>query len=79
MIKTIFYKKCEDDTTEGDYYFNQKPYKLWLTLDNMLYENDGNIKKYTIDKETRIVENLFIFTEDEFSDDGIIRRVGTHK
>ncbi len=72
-MKTIFYIISTDDT--GDYWFNNKPYKEWFTLENTLYEPNGNIIKTTKD-ENNFVKNVSIsITEDRFNHGGITRRI----
>jgi hypothetical protein len=75
-MKTIFYKKSDDD--KGDYWFNDSPYKEWFVLENVLYEPNGSIRKYTVD-ENNIVKDIAIAeTEDKFSSDGIVRRIALY-
>ena len=71
-MKTIFYKKSE--TEYGDYFFDNKPYVEWFTLDNVLY--NGSVSKYMIQKETRVVKAISVTEiKDQFSDEGIVRRI----
>ena len=74
-MKTIFYKKSENEN--GDYWFDDKPYVEWFTLDNFLYS--GSVSKYMIQKETNIVKDISVTeTKDQFSDNGIIRRIALY-
>jgi hypothetical protein len=82
-MKTIFYKISNDES--GDFWFgdmfNQKPYREWFKIDNVLYEPNGNIRKRTIieEKQKRIIHNITIVeTQDTFSDEGIIRRIAIY-
>ena len=74
-MKTIFYKKSENE--EGDYFFNNKPYVEWFTMDKLLY--NGSVSKYMIHKETRVIKSISVTEiKDEFSDNGIIRRIALY-
>ena len=44
-MKTIFYISCTE--RDAQYWYSQNPYKEWFTLDNILYQPDGNIHKET--------------------------------
>lgn len=72
-MKTIFYLEANDGNV--DKWFNDKPYKEWFTLDDFLYHPDGNIAKYTLD-DNRIIKKVIPgIVKDEFSKDGIVRRI----
>lgn len=76
-MKTIFYKNCND--ADADYYLNNKPYKKWFELDNILYSYEGNVVKETIitENEYRFITSVSItIVKDQFSDNGIIRHIG---
>lgn len=80
-MKTIFYISCTE--CDAQYQYSQNPYKEWFTLDNILYQPDGNIHKETTisSKHTlsgkSIVDIAIINTTDYFTDnaDCIIRRI----
>jgi hypothetical protein len=75
-MKTIFYKTTKDEN--ADYWFENVPAKEWFTLENTLYEPNGNIKKRTIipNGDRKIIHDIVVHqTQDTFSDDGIIRRI----
>lgn len=81
MIKTIFYIPIEDknfDDKDVDYFFNNKPYKQLLVLEDYLYEPNGNIvKEITVGK---YVKGLTVTAvQDRFSEEGIIRRIAFYK
>lgn len=75
-MKTIFYK--ESNTDKGDWWFNDKPYNEWFTLDNYLYEPNGNILKRFVDEKRIIKSVLCQVVNDTFSDTGIIRRIALY-
>ncbi len=78
-MKTIFYKGHTDKTTEPDYWLNNSPYIEWFVLENVLYEPNGSIRKRTINKEDNTVLDIVVqFTQDTFSDDGIVRRIALY-
>ena len=77
-MKTIFYKliKNKDD---ANYWFDDIPAKEWFTLENFLYEPNGNIKKNIIipkDGKNFIYSISVNKIEDTFTDKGLIRRIG---
>lgn len=80
-MKTIFYVSCTE--SEAQYWYLQKPFKEWFTLDNILYQPDGNIRKkttiaskHTVSGKT-LVDIAIINTTDYFTDneDCIIRKI----
>lgn len=76
-MKTIFYKICEQEN--ANYWFEDTPCKEWFTLENTLYEPNGNIHKRTIVSEgdRNFIRTIVPFvTQDSFSDEGIVRRIG---
>ena len=74
-MKTIFYKRSKDE--EGDYWFDSKPYVEWFTLENIVYS--GSVSKYTREKGTNRVQNISVTEiKDEFSDEGITRRIALY-
>lgn len=78
-MKTIFYKISENEN--GNFWFNNKPYNEWFTLENVLYEPNGNIRKRTIipKNNTNYIHSITVIeTLDTFSDNGIIRRIALH-
>ena len=79
-MKTIFYKLITDKEN-ADYWFDDVLAKEWFTLDNFLYEPNGNIVKKVIlpEGENKYSHSLTINKmQDTFSDDGIIRRIGLY-
>jgi hypothetical protein len=76
MKKTIFY--IPSDTESGDHWFDSKPYKKLLELEDYLYEPNGNIvKEITVGK---YIKGLTVtHVQDRFSEEGIIRRIAFHK
>jgi hypothetical protein len=76
MKKTIFY--IPSDTEQGDYWFNGKPHKQLLVLEDYLYEpNSSIVKEITVGK---YVKGLTVTgVQDRFSEEGIIRRIAFHK
>lgn len=75
-MKTIFYKRSDDDT--GDYYFNDRPYKEWFVLENTLYDPNGNISRNIIDDKGFLKSISLTSVIDRFTDEGIIRRIAVY-
>ena len=79
-MKTIFYKLINDEKN-ADYWFDDVPAKEWFTLENFLYEPNGKIFKRVMLSEG---EKNFSYpfsvnkTQDTFSDEGIVRRLGIY-
>lgn len=76
MKKTIFYRKSNDEN--GDYWFDSKPYKEWFTLEDTLYEPNGNIVKRMVGEDKYLKSVTPNYVQDTFSDEGIIRRIALH-
>ena len=74
-MKTIFYKTV-DGEDEADYWLNNKPYKEWFSLYGVLYEPNGNIIKTTVNDKNHTKNIVISITEDRFTNEGIIRRIG---
>ena len=78
-MKTIFYTQSENE--DGDYWFNDRPYIEWFTLENTLYEPNGSIvKKAIIEKEGKKYSHGVVTSkvQDTFSDTGIVRRIALY-
>ena len=78
-MKTIFYKQSKNK--DGDYWFDNKPYVEWFTLEKTLYEPNGSIVKRTIiEKEDKRYVHSVANTQiqETFSDDGIVRRIALY-
>ena len=72
-MKTIFYKESTD-AENADYFFSDRPFNVWFSLDDVLYP--GNAAAYMIQKGTQIRKTIFISeVADEFAHDSIIRRI----
>ena len=79
-MKTIFYKLIANKD-DADYWFGDIPAKEWFTLENYLYEPNGNIVKRIIlpEGENKYSHSLSVNKmQDTFSDEGIIRRLGLY-
>ncbi len=73
MKKTIFY--IPSKTEEGDYWFDNTPYKKLLEMEDYLYEPNSSITK-SIVVENNIINNLTVTNVvDIFSTEGIVRRI----
>ena len=76
-MKTIFYKATKDEK-DANYWFENVPTKEWFTLEGVLYEPNGNVRKRTIipNGDRNYIHIIVVHqTQDTFSDDGIIRRI----
>lgn len=80
-MKTIFYISCIE--SEAQYWYLQNPFKEWFTLDNILYQPDGNVckkttiaSKHTVSNKS-LVDIAIINTTDYFTNDVdcIVRRI----
>jgi hypothetical protein len=79
-MKTIFYKLITDKEN-ADYWFDDTPAKEWFILENFLYEPNGNVAKRVIlpEGENKYIHSLSVNkSQDTFSDDGIVRRLGLY-
>ncbi len=78
MKKTIFYISLDSKelaNTEGDYWFDNKPYKKLLEMENFLYEPNGEIEKEIMGEDKFIKSLTVTKVEDRFSNEGIVRRI----
>jgi hypothetical protein len=81
MKKTIFYIPLESNgittNTEGDFWFDKKPYKELMVMEDFLYEPNGSIVKDIV--VGKYVKGLTITNvQDRFSNEGIIRRIALY-
>ena len=79
-MKTIFYKLIANKD-DADYWFDDIPAKEWFTLENFLYEPNGNIVKKVIliEEDNKHIHSLTVNkSQDTFSDEGIVRRLGLY-
>lgn len=72
-VKTIFYISGEDN--DYAYWKNNKPYKEWKTLNNILYEVGNSIIIETTDNNRHIKQLVPSMSFDRFSENEIIRRI----
>ena len=59
-MKTIFYIPTEQEN--GEYWFDNKPYKEWFALENTLYEPTRNINRrgITFEADKKIIKSVTI-------------------
>ena len=74
MIKTIFYRKDIINNSDNSFYFSNKKYYEWKTLEDILYNPVGPIISI-VNTEGYLQDLTASAPLDMFTDEDIIRRI----